>query len=375
MRPTHVSSLFLHPKKRNRLKAPEEQEERDEKQSARGLPQHAHRFVTGGFLSLVQHVPFGGTTSFDRIPSRRSRSEGYHHRHQTHSHATRGNVMRSTVLTWMAVMVFMTAMCARPIMAHLPAASACTDEGQHATLPPPPHATTLWPLYGTNVPADTPSYDQRHFAHPRDSGGHGGHGAPADRTTVFSTDAPHAKVSLDSSAERLSGADSVPLPGAAMVQTLLARNEIVRGALSTAHAIYVHGFRRPLAMFYLYGPGTDRWGMWSGLPLHDICARITGHTTDSSHWYVHREACVQIVERQFNAFMIAIESLILGAIIIYVLVKTGSALLCVPSVVLAAAVSVLRWFGHVLFVRRLACATHCPTCKRPWRCLPHKIDT
>lgn len=64
----------------------------------------------------------------------------------------------------------------------------------------------------------------------------------------------------------------------------------------------------PLARLYMYGPAIFGWGFWAGQTIEDICAAKTN--VPAQFWSDHPVECWMLIERQFNGFVIVIETLL-----------------------------------------------------------------
>jgi hypothetical protein len=64
----------------------------------------------------------------------------------------------------------------------------------------------------------------------------------------------------------------------------------------------------PLQKLYFGGPQVYGWGFWGGRARADMCAELTSY--DAYFWHQHAAECDQLLERQFGAFLIAIETLL-----------------------------------------------------------------
>lgn len=61
-------------------------------------------------------------------------------------------------------------------------------------------------------------------------------------------------------------------------------------------------FLNPLRTLYFRGPGWHSFGFWSGNAPEDICAVLTG--VSASHWLHNTDACTNLIERKFHAFVL-----------------------------------------------------------------------
>ncbi len=61
----------------------------------------------------------------------------------------------------------------------------------------------------------------------------------------------------------------------------------------------------PLLKLYIYGPRWGHWGFWHGAPYYDICAYQTN--TPSPFWREHPQECWNIIEKQFQGFLLIFE--------------------------------------------------------------------
>lgn len=69
--------------------------------------------------------------------------------------------------------------------------------------------------------------------------------------------------------------------------------------------IYEKVILLPLLKLYIYGPRWGQWGFWNGAPYYDICAYQTN--TPSPFWKDHSQECWNIIEKQFQGFLLAFE--------------------------------------------------------------------
>jgi hypothetical protein len=69
----------------------------------------------------------------------------------------------------------------------------------------------------------------------------------------------------------------------------------------------------PLHVLYRHGPALLGVGFWEGRPTEDVCAAITG--VDSRFWAMHRDACVQLIDRKFQSFALTLTVLLYFAFV------------------------------------------------------------
>lgn len=59
-----------------------------------------------------------------------------------------------------------------------------------------------------------------------------------------------------------------------------------------------------LRKVYLGGPAA--LGLWENIPLHDVCARLSG--VASEHWLMAPEACEELVDRHVHAWALVVSA-------------------------------------------------------------------
>jgi len=62
----------------------------------------------------------------------------------------------------------------------------------------------------------------------------------------------------------------------------------------------------PVRKLYFSGPVVYGYGFWGGREPEDICAELTG--VSARHWSDNRERCVDLLEKQLYAVVIAVET-------------------------------------------------------------------
>ena len=90
-----------------------------------------------------------------------------------------------------------------------------------------------------------------------------------------------------------------------------------KAVLASAYALTI---TNPLKRLYYNGPRLYGYGFWRGVPLHDICASLTSY--DSEFWQLHNQACLEIVEKDFNSMVVLFETVLYFAAL-YTIVKFG----------------------------------------------------
>jgi len=158
--------------------------------------------------------------------------------------------------------------------------------------------------------------------------------------------------------DRLSGADSVPVP--AFISVILehpisrhARTMVLfDGMCQVARYAYAHLVVRPLARIYMEGPGTLNWGFWYGADAADVCMHITGGSTSADHWARNPQECFRMIERRFNALLIVFENFMMVVAAIRAIdALRYAALSCIRK----AASGLINLFGLPLARYRRSC--------------------
>ena len=109
-----------------------------------------------------------------------------------------------------------------------------------------------------------------------------------------------------------------------------------------------------LRKIYLGGPAA--LGLWENIPLHDVCARLSG--VASEHWLVAPEACEELIDRHVHAWALVVSA----AATVYVAHHAVNLILhmMVNGSVLSAAASQRR--SEVLYMPYLHSAGHVERC-------------
>lgn len=61
----------------------------------------------------------------------------------------------------------------------------------------------------------------------------------------------------------------------------------------------------PLYRVYRKGPTFRGMGFWGSLSDEDVCSRLTG--TNSAHWKIHNEECINIIHEDFQQWVVLID--------------------------------------------------------------------
>ena len=61
----------------------------------------------------------------------------------------------------------------------------------------------------------------------------------------------------------------------------------------------------PLYRVYRKGPTFRGMGFWGSLSDEDVCSRLTG--TNSAHWKIHNAECVNIIQEDFQQWVVLID--------------------------------------------------------------------
>lgn len=75
----------------------------------------------------------------------------------------------------------------------------------------------------------------------------------------------------------------------------------------------------PLADLYFRGPSFGGFGFWTGKPLDRICAELTD--VPEAHWQANQDACVELVTRHFDGFVIFVYFLLYLLFLIWLACK------------------------------------------------------
>ncbi len=70
------------------------------------------------------------------------------------------------------------------------------------------------------------------------------------------------------------------------------------------HSVAWYAMGLPLKVLYFNGPFAFGFGFWEGKSGEDICCQLTG--VDSTFWMRNQDACVDILDRKYNAFALTI---------------------------------------------------------------------
>ncbi len=76
---------------------------------------------------------------------------------------------------------------------------------------------------------------------------------------------------------------------------------------SFALTVYAATVLTPLRRLYFNGPRFFGYGFWKGVPIYDICASLTHH--NSEFWKQNPTACQEIVEKDFYAIVVLVETI------------------------------------------------------------------
>jgi hypothetical protein len=75
----------------------------------------------------------------------------------------------------------------------------------------------------------------------------------------------------------------------------------------------------PLADLYFRGPSLGGYGFWTGKPLDRICAELTD--VPAAHWRVNEAACLDLVSRHFDGFVIFVYFILYALFILWIAAK------------------------------------------------------
>ena len=78
-------------------------------------------------------------------------------------------------------------------------------------------------------------------------------------------------------------------------------------------------YRWPFEVLYWHGPTLGGYGFWGGMKPADVCAMNTG--VPSSHWFSNHGTCVDLSERYFTAFFVAMHALGVSSVLMYLVVR------------------------------------------------------
>jgi len=80
---------------------------------------------------------------------------------------------------------------------------------------------------------------------------------------------------------------------------------VARGA---AHTVYETLVVHPLYRLYRNGPSLHGLAFWSGIDDATLCAHLTRY--DANFWSAHADECARVIERDFAAHMVAVETVL-----------------------------------------------------------------
>lgn len=75
---------------------------------------------------------------------------------------------------------------------------------------------------------------------------------------------------------------------------------------SGAKLVYEYAVIAPLRRLYFDGPSLNGLGFYAGRLHTDICAELT--KIDAFFWHQHPEECANLLDTNFNAFVVGTES-------------------------------------------------------------------
>lgn len=91
-------------------------------------------------------------------------------------------------------------------------------------------------------------------------------------------------------------------------------NLLVSGTCGLFYTAYKGLVVAPLRRLYYHGPAMGGYGFWNGREPSDICA---AYFQTGTFWTNNMQACVDGIEKNFEAFMVAVEVLVYFAILIW----------------------------------------------------------
>lgn len=94
---------------------------------------------------------------------------------------------------------------------------------------------------------------------------------------------------------------------------LIAAGMGVPRMVAWAQTCYDMAVVNPLERLYLFGPTLCGYGFWGGRAREDICASLSN--TPSAFWAQHAGECDDLIARNFNATLVAAESIIYVALL------------------------------------------------------------
>lgn len=74
------------------------------------------------------------------------------------------------------------------------------------------------------------------------------------------------------------------------------------------HSLYNASVQHPLRRLYRTGPNLRGIGFWRNASDVDICATLTN--VDAQFWRTHRERCAQVIEEDFQSYLVVLETLL-----------------------------------------------------------------
>jgi hypothetical protein len=105
-----------------------------------------------------------------------------------------------------------------------------------------------------------------------------------------------------------------------METSLTVHNVVIDTCIHYIMQVYHHVVLYPLAKLYMYGPTLNGWGFWGGQDISHICAQKT--SLDAEFWKHHPHECIEIIGKNFYAFVILMETLIYFRLLLYAIQST-----------------------------------------------------
>lgn len=81
--------------------------------------------------------------------------------------------------------------------------------------------------------------------------------------------------------------------------------------------VYRSTFVRFLSRLYLFGPNLKGFGFWEGKEAQDICAELTG--VSSNFWSNNISKCYERIHKHFNGYVILFESIVVFVVLLRIL--------------------------------------------------------